>query len=183
MSSGGIPGENGYSTAIVSIYKNNTSVTIPPTTNISGNFIYNFTEKTLVADTGANFNGWSTSLPTSIPGQYVWVRQGTAFSNTATDTIPAEDFSGAVCLFGIGLPGQDGPGREYIFRRTQLFQIPSVSTISKHTPARLFENDEFIPIDWTDDVTGVDKDYPYEWCTDRKKIAGIWQPFNPTPYL
>jgi hypothetical protein len=112
----GAPGLDGSNTAIVSIYKIGTSSTSPPSGDISGNFTYTFSTKTLTAVSNSGvFNSWSNTLPTATSGKYIWVRQATAYSNIDTDTIESSEFSGAVCLSGTGTNGLNS-ATVYLYR-------------------------------------------------------------------
>ena len=66
--------------------------------------------------------------------------------------------------------GDDGFGYEYIYKRTTDATAPSTPTLSSNA-------DDFVPTGWTDDPTGVSKDYPYEWVCYRKKTEGTWGAF------
>lgn len=95
-------GLSGINKAVVSIYYKNNSSTVAPTAAISGTFTYTFSTNTL---SGGTFNGWSTTLPTAVNGEYIWVKQATASSLTDIDTITYTEFSGATCLSGVGVNG------------------------------------------------------------------------------
>lgn len=97
-------GTNGANTAIVSLFNKNTSASTPPTT-FSGTFTYTFATAVL---SGGTLNGWSQSAPTLATGEYLWQRQATAFSTTATDTIAATEFSSAVVSGAYGPTGPAG---------------------------------------------------------------------------
>ena len=92
------------SVATVFIFKAGASNTTAPTGNPSGDFTFTYATGDL---SGGDLNGWSQDLPTVAPGNYVWVKQATASSTSATDTIPASEFnaSAATVLSGTGLDG------------------------------------------------------------------------------
>ena len=104
-------GAAGANTAIVTIFNKNTSSTTPPTSP-SGTFVYTFATAVL---SGGTFNGWAQSAPSLTAGEYLWVKQATAYSTNPTDNIAASEFSGAVIggAFGptgpAGAPGANGP--------------------------------------------------------------------------
>lgn len=104
MTIDGMDGQAGYNNAIVSLYRKNTSTSVPPT-SFSGTFTYTFATALLA---GGALNGWSQTLPSASPGEYVWVRQATAVTTDATDTIESAEFSAAVVISGIGTNGLDG---------------------------------------------------------------------------
>jgi len=97
----GLAGSNGYNTAIVTIYQKNTSSSTPPA-DPTGTFTYTFSSVSL---TGGTLNGWTTSSPSLAQGEYLWVKQATAYSQSNTDSIAATEFSSAVVL---GVAGKDG---------------------------------------------------------------------------
>lgn len=66
--------------------------------------------------------------------------------------------------------GEDGNGYEYIFKRTSAATPPS-------TPTDTSQDDDFVPVGWTDDPTGVDEAYQWEWVCYRKKTGGVWGAF------
>ncbi len=71
-----------------------------------------------------------------------------------------------------GPKGNDGPGMEFVFRRTTTDSAPD-------TPIGE-QQDDFVPTDWTDDPLGVDADHPHEWVSERRRnAAGTWSAFSP----
>lgn len=71
-----------------------------------------------------------------------------------------------------GVDGVDGEGVEYIFTRTKTEDpgsVPEVPTAAE------YDNP---PAPWTDDPTGVDATYRYEWVSKRNKVEGVWGAFS-----
>lgn len=66
--------------------------------------------------------------------------------------------------------GDDGFGYEYIYKRTTTSSAPS-------TPTGTSQNDDYVPSGWTDDPSGVNGTYKYEWLCYRKKVDGKWGSF------
>ena len=66
--------------------------------------------------------------------------------------------------------GDDGFGYEYIYKRTTSSSAPS-------TPTGTSQNDDYVPSGWTDDPSGVNGTYKYEWLCYRKKVDGKWGSF------
>ena len=67
--------------------------------------------------------------------------------------------------------GNDGFGYEYIFQRSKTFEAPDVPTENTDT--------DIAPYGWTDDPTGVDMEYKYEWCCYRQSDEnGKWGPWK-----
>lgn len=66
--------------------------------------------------------------------------------------------------------GDDGFGYEYIYKRT-------ISNSAPLTPTGTSQNDDYVPLGWTDDPSGVNGTYKYEWLCYRKKVDGKWGSF------
>lgn len=66
--------------------------------------------------------------------------------------------------------GDDGFGYEYIYKRTTTSSAPS-------TPTTTSQSDDYVPSGWTDDPSGVNATYKYEWLCYRKKVDGKWGKF------
>ena len=54
---------------------------------------------------GGTLNGWTQTAPSLSKGEYLWVIQASAYSNTSTDTIAASEFTAASIT---GIAGADG---------------------------------------------------------------------------
>lgn len=74
--------------------------------------------------------------------------------------------------------GQDGKGIEYVFCRTANDTAPTISTPSDWETNTSYQADDYVPSGWTDDPTGVDEQYPFEWVSIRKSVNGVWQAFG-----
>ena len=70
--------------------------------------------------------------------------------------------------------GQDGPGFEYVFRRTATSSKPARIT----TTAQQDATDDFVPSGTTDDPVGKTNALPYEWIAVRRGTAGNWGKFS-----
>lgn len=100
----GDDGAAGYTTAIVNLYqKNSTGASAP--SDPTGSFTYTFSTNTLAVIGSADFNGWSQTASSLAAGEFLWMIQATAYSNTSTDTIAYTEFSDARI---IGIAGEDG---------------------------------------------------------------------------
>lgn len=68
-----------------------------------------------------------------------------------------------------GVNGQDGNGIEFIFKRTTNSNSPARPTSSP-------QQDDYIPVSegWTDNASGTNQSYPYEWMCKRKKLNNLW---------
>lgn len=74
--------------------------------------------------------------------------------------------------------GEDGFGYEYIYKRTN-------SSTAPDTPTETSQEDDYVPVGWTDNPSGVSDSNMYEYVCYRKKTYGVWGEFigqhdNPT---
>lgn len=135
-------------------------------------FVYKLTVTSLVTPTKPTGNsqteairqGW-TDHPTGISEQYQceWV----CSHNLQTDGSWSE-WSSPTIWSKWGVNGKDGDGVEYIYQITKLPASPE--EITDNNP----DQDEYIPQSapgeqpWTDNPTGVNKEFQYEWVSQRK---------------
>lgn len=66
--------------------------------------------------------------------------------------------------------GDDGFGYEYIYKLTTVRLAPS-------TPITTSQSDDYVPLGWTNDPSGVSATYKFEWLCYRKKVDGVWGSF------
>lgn len=135
-------------------------------------FVYKLTVTSLVTPTKPTSNsqteairqGW-TDHPTGISEQYQceWV----CSHNLQTDGSWSE-WSSPTIWSKWGVNGKDGDGVEYIYQITKLPDSPK--EITDNNP----DQDEYRPQSapgeqpWTDNPTGVSKEFQYEWVSQRK---------------
>lgn len=135
-------------------------------------FVYKLTVTSLVTPTKPTGNsqteairqGW-TDHPTGISEQYQceWV----CSHNLQTDGSWSE-WSSPTIWSKWGVNGKDGDVVEYIYQITKLPASPK--EITDNNP----DQDEYIPQSapgeqpWTDNPTGVSKEFQYEWVSQRK---------------
>lgn len=135
-------------------------------------FVYKLTVTSLVTPTKPTGNsqteairqGW-TDHPTGISESYQceWV----CSHNLQTDGSWSE-WSSPTIWSKWGVNGKDGDGVEYIYQITKLPASPK--EITDNNP----DQDEYIPQSapgeqpWTDNPTGVSKEFQYEWVSQRK---------------
>lgn len=135
-------------------------------------FVYKLTVTSLVTPTKPTGNsqteairqGW-TDHPTGISEQYQceWV----CSHNLQTDGSWSE-WSSPTIWSKWGVNGKDGDGVEYIYQITKLPASPK--EITDNNP----DQDEYKPQSapgeqpWTDNPTGVSKEFQYEWVSRRK---------------
>ena len=118
----GPDGPAGFNTATVNLFHKNTSSVTPPAT-FTGTFTYTFATAAL---SGGVLNGWSQTAPDIVPGEYLWVRQATAVSNTATDDIVSTEFAGGAV---VGIGGEDGATGEQVTQVSQVIQEQPVQMV------------------------------------------------------
>lgn len=74
--------------------------------------------------------------------------------------------------------GADGKGHEFIFTRTSKSDAPTKpaegQTKSPDSPASNYQDDDWFPLNWTDNPAGPDHLFPFEWVSKRDKTNGIW---------
>lgn len=135
-------------------------------------FVYKLTVTSLVTPTKPTGNsqteairqGW-TDHPTGISEQYQY--EWVCSHNLQTDGSWSE-WSSPTIWSKWGVNGKDGDGVEYIYQITKLPASPK--EITDNNP----DQDEYIPQSapgeqpWTDNPTGVSKEFQYEWVSQRK---------------
>ena len=77
--------------------------------------------------------------------------------------------------WAVYIPGKDGPGVEFVFRRTTEDTAPDTPELD----ADKAQLDDQTPDGWSDNPRGVDADHPHEWVSDRRRAAGgMWSGFS-----
>lgn len=73
-----------------------------------------------------------------------------------------------------GRPGEDGEGIEFVYVGTASAQLDSsiVENLNRQWPngslgTKKFQDDDFVPLDWNDDPSGIDSSHKYEWAAVR----------------
>jgi hypothetical protein len=138
-------------------------------------FIFKLTKNTLTEPTkpdndpnttGYVPEGW-TDHPQgiSIEMQSEWV-----CSRTKGETA-WNDWDGPSLWSKWGTDGRDGDGVEYIYQRKN-------NAIPPARPTETSQEPEFLPEGWTDNPTGVDSNYQWEWVCLRKYRDGLWGEFS-----
>ena len=123
VGSNGEAGLNGYSSAIVEVYKRQTA---EPTDAPNTVGTYTIATATLVfgvSDTVSN--GWTTTVPDG--DLQLWERRAAAVTNGATDTIEANEWSSVIQAGSVGVDGMDGinAGPVFLYRRTTSSSTPT----------------------------------------------------------
>lgn len=101
-------GDNGYSSAVVQLYRRYAPTQVAPTPALpTGTLIYTFATGVLSGAT-ASFNGWSQQIPAASADTKLFVTQATAISQDATDEISVNDWSTPVEYVKDGTKGDNG---------------------------------------------------------------------------
>jgi len=114
-----ILGTNGLNNSTVFLYNKSTASSLSKT--FSGNFTYTFSTGAL---TGGTLNGWSTNIPSLSPGENLFISLATASANTATDTVPASEFSTPE-VFSIGAIDGANTAIVYLYQVTSSASAPA----------------------------------------------------------
>ena len=138
-------------------------------------------------------NGWSPELSSvndSLPYGFMSKRKRNSKGVWSLFSLPAlvshyakngsngtNGINGINGTNGVGLDGKDGAGVEFVFKRTELYVTPDPITTSPNVDDAQIEG-------WTDDPTGVNSQWQYEWVSTRRKkvLAGtttaVWGNFS-----
>lgn len=73
--------------------------------------------------------------------------------------------------------GEDGLGYEFIYCRTANSTAPATPTATTNSQGKNASMDDFVPDGWSDDPSGVNSTYQWEWQCYRKKTDGKWGAF------
>ena len=91
-----------------------------------------------------------------------------------------------------GERGMDGDGMEYAFVRTQSETAPTITNSNDTYDGKTYTDDEYLPMTSagraTDDPSGVNATYKYEWVIKRSKSAAVdgvrtWERYSGTMSL
>ena len=115
------------------------------------------------------YNPATESYDGTIPGDYI----GMYWDNNPTSATTASTY--APWRYW---KGQDGFGYEYIFCLTSEDEAPHVPTDTTNSRGQSFQDDDFVPDDWGDDLFQPSLLHPYCWVCWRKKVDGVWQPYR-----
>lgn len=98
------------------------------------------------------------------------------YIGVVTDTnVEAPDSDYSIYTWG-KFTGDDGYGYEYIYKLSQTetpYDVPTVDTGSTE-----YQKDDYHPDGWTDNPSGITKEWPYEYMCTRKKVNGKWQSYK-----
>lgn len=136
---------------------------------------------------------WMIDPPALVDGEYLWMTKAEIRTmaqdaeGNVFDDIFSDEFWGAAALERIdqlvanwsvpvrisgekGSNGKDGKDYEYIYTRTTAAVAPARPSTS--------QDDDFVPLGWTDDPKGTDSANVYEWVCKRIKVNGVWSEFS-----
>lgn len=92
------------------------------------------------------------------------------------------DFSTPVLWSRWAVDGKDGDGVEYIYKRTTEGIAPDVPVAGTDydIDSTNYQEDDYVPTGWTDNPTGVDSTYMFEWVAIRRydHTTGKWGAFE-----
>jgi hypothetical protein len=122
LAADGIDGVSGGNTAVVFIYARAATAPAAPTASTT----YTFTTGVLSGTLG---NGWTQSIPAA-NGSPLWVRTAVAFSTETTDSIAANEWSGAQQLATDGAAGTAGLNNATVFLYRRSATVPAVPSVT-----------------------------------------------------
>lgn len=91
------------------------------------------------------------------------------------ESLDRSNWSSPVLWSKWGERGMDGDGVEYIYTRNNHGAIPVIN-YDMSDPA--YQEDDYIPTNWTDQPKGVSENLAYEFVAQRKQKDGVWQRFS-----
>ena len=101
--------------------------------------------------------------------QFEWVSQRTRDSAGVWGNFSAP------AQWAVYIPGQDGPGVEFVFRTTTTATAPALVQLA----ADVMQLPDQQPTGWSDDPQGVDATNQFEWVSQRTRdSAGVWGNFS-----
>lgn len=112
---------------------------------------------------GTEKKAWTEYSVNRKTGEYTWMTQVFIDGDGKYGV-----WLSAVCITGDqGSAGEDGTDREFIYVRSKTSVKPDAPTVSKN-------EDGYIPDQWSDNPSGVDSEYAYEWMCLRVKENNTW---------
>ena len=101
--------------------------------------------------------------------QFEWVSQRTRDSAGTWGNFSAP------AQWAVYIPGQDGPGVEFVFQTTTTDTAPALAQLA----ADVMQLPDQQPAGWSDDPQGVDETNRFEWVSQRARdSAGVWGNFS-----
>lgn len=132
---------------------------------------------------------------TSISGTYTWTHSAANSDGTVkvwmasrwnSSSTVGGSWSGAWLITGPeGDAGADGISYEYVYTRTTRegnWESVGIQDPNYDSASYSFQEDDFVPTGWTDNPSGVDSTYRFEWVAIRYKDGGVWSLFS-TPTI
>lgn len=134
--------------------------------------------KNVVRNEGV-YEAWC-DYPCSVTDKYKY----TYMSMRTSDNGEWGNWSTPTLMSSIGEKGEDGEGYEIIFRQTTTNTPPTFNngenlhTFIGKVNGKSFNDNDFVPTDWSDDSNGVNSTYKYEYASMRTKTNGLWSDFS-----
>ena len=119
--SNGTNGTPGLNAATVFLYQR-TVTGSAPSVSTAGSATYTFATGTITGQP----SGWTTSIPSTSLGSYLWVIQATASSTSTTDTISNTEWSAPSLLNQNGTDGANGLNNAIVYLYQRATSTPSV---------------------------------------------------------
>lgn len=152
--------QDGAKSAVIYLYQRSADSPIPATPSTACEYFF------VTQVLNGTLGNWSLTIPAT-NGDPLWMIAATVYSSTESDIIETDDWSDPITLVK---DGQDGPGYESIFKLTEYGIAPA-------TPAT-FQQDDFVPVGWSDNPLSVTSQYRFCWVSKRSKRNGIWGNFS-----
>ncbi len=167
-----------YATARADAEGNNTDYTNAHTTATVLFGKYDLTdEATFTATPGAGVTGsWDAEASKYTVTEITGNRGTVTITATIRGRVASRIFTVDKLL--AGMDGKDGDSVEFIFQRTKLPTAPSLVADGVDYGTTPEQTDDFVPGGWTDDPTGVDSTWVYEWVAQRVRSNGAWCAFS-----
>lgn len=179
--SGGGSGDGGtivtYNTFMV--YQRTDSPSVAPSTN---------TITAAIWDTSTNELDLTSQYWTNHPGNAtgandacLWMTSATFRSDTGARV---GNWSEPVCLTSRFGDGSDSQLKEFIYRSvtaaeySTVIAVRPVKAIDDNRDDNYPASDNLAIRQWVDSPVGITTEYPYELCSYRKKIDGVWQQYS-----
>ena len=130
--------------------------------------------------------GWSSTSPAlTVEKPHLWKRVQTKLQNPSGEvSITNVDYEYCGSL---GATGLDAEWKEWIFRLTDnkkseiemagilQDELKSYYDSDKTSP---FQQNDFIPTGWSDDMQTITDEHTIQWCASRYKKNGVWSEFG-----
>lgn len=161
------------------VYQRTNSPSVAPSTN---------TITAAIWDTSTNELNLTSQYWTNHPGNMtgqndscLWMTSATFRSDTGARV---GNWSEPVCLTSRFGDGSDSQLKEFIYRSvtsveySAVIAVRPVKAINDNRDDNYPASDNLAVRQWVDSPVGITTEYPYELCSYRKKIDGVWQQYS-----